>query len=375
MKQSISIIVFLLSVVIIYLFKIPYTYALEEHIKNMFENRVGLLANSNSCVSKNYLRAIVGKSKNYDNCPLDELEGAEIYYSFQSELLKTYIDNDYISSARVIEKYTNLERFNNYISDTNYLKMLKNKAEMYDLTQLIEKAKLEIEYDREQGAFIEPSTKFKIDTGIKFGLFEERYCTKTKFKKEVIGALGDLNMYEGCLVQLEKNETFPSLISLRDQNIFGTHYLLSYSEVTNISNLAQHAASTTLDLFYDGHWMFFSGSIVFSNNTLTEQNICLDSGAVSSYLSPRFYRNVRDSLIDEKVIKLTSDNDSGTDSALGKIVGSLIVVVGGKEIKLIDTPALFRHPNLSQCDLVIGQDVMKKMKRIDTKNRTITFSI
>lgn len=369
------IMLFFLAIVNIYFFKISNAYALEEHIKNMFENRVGLLANSNSCVSKNYFRAIIGNSKNYKKCPLDELEGAEIYYSFQSELLETYIDNDYVSSARVIKKYISLERFNNYISDTNYLKMLKNKAEMYDLTQLTEKAKLKIEYNREHGAFIEPSTKFKIDTGIKFGLFEERFCTKTKFKKEVIGALGDLNMYEGCLVQLGKNETFPSLISLRDQNIFGTHYLLSYSEVVNISNLAQNSASTTLDLFYDGHWMFFSGSIVFLNKTLTEQNICLDSGAVASYLSPRFYRNVRDSLIDEKVIKLTSDNDSGTDSALGKIVKSLIVVMGGKELKLIDTPVLFRHFNLSQCDLVIGQDVMKKMKKIDTKNRTITFSI
>lgn len=369
-------VVFLFHIIVIFsFFKFSNSYALEQHIKNMFENRVGLLVNSHSCVSKNYFKAIIGDSKNYYDCPLDELEGAEIYYSFQSELLKTYIDNDYVSSAAVINKYTNLEGFNNYISDTNYIKVLEKKAEMYEATRLTKKSKLKLEYNSEQGAFIEPSTNFKIDTGIKFGLFEEKFCKKTKFKKEVIGALGDLNMYEGCLVQLGKGEIFPSLISLRGQNVFGTHYLLSYSEVANISNKAQTSASTTLDLFYDGHWMFFTGSMRLLNITLTEQNICLDSGAVTSYLSPRFYRNVRDSLFDVKVVKLKSANDSGNDSALGKIVKSLVLVVEGNELELFDTPVLFRHFNLSQCDLVIGQDILKSMKKIDVQNRTITFSL
>lgn len=103
-------------------------------------------------------------------------------------------------------------------------------------------------------------------------------------------------------------------------------------------------------------------------------NLCIDTGAKSTLLTPKGYKKIRDSLRDVEFKKLTIEGIGGGSSALVKIIPSISIITDNREIKLKNVPALLKVAPFPHCDVVLGMDALfNTLHSIDFKNSLITL--
>lgn len=342
---------------------------------NLFlSNDLVALSEARTCLSAKYLSALTGDNSDH-NCIPRESSGLQIYYDMQSELISSYWSLEFKKANQIVLSALKKKALIDYIDNDIYVTHLRNDAKRYLQIHLALKTTLRVQANHNKGAFISvlEDEAYQVDTGVRFAVTNASKCEKNDIlSKNIIGALGKKTKMSQCLI-IVQNDKIPALISDITLPLIGMRYLLSYDKIINAEKEQKIQKQYGKRIYYDGYWLFFRSSIKFSASEFHDVNICLDTGAKNSYLSPKIYSKSKHLLQNKEVVIVSADSQMGSQSNLGKIIDEIEINLNSRTITLSDIPIFVRHNSLEQCDLIAGFDILQNFVSLDISNRSIYF--
>ena len=341
------------------------------------------LAHHGSCLSTVYLNSI-NTNKIPDTtrkvCSECELFKGNFYYFYNCNIIRhnEFSNNyQYDKAKEYLEKIIN--SLDENIEDRNAIQTsLKNKIQLLELAKqqrvsMRKKVKVE-NMDAVSLKINKEDVTFTLDTRAEFSAIKtiKNHLTQGAKSYQVKSYSGKISSTLATLIETSNEETL-LFYNNSMYNLLGLNYIRQFEEI-EFNNTEVGKTSSSTPLYQDGTNLFFRAQL-FTPYKSMAINSCIDTGAKETIITPKLYREVRHHYLNREILQFSYDDFNGENVNLAKLLDYGEIVIEDFKIIIQDTPMLFRLAQESVCDVVLGQDVLKKnLHKINFKSNSVTFN-
>ncbi|MBB1307775.1 hypothetical protein [Pseudoalteromonas sp. SR43-5] len=298
------------------------------------------------------------------------------YYCFYLNYSSNYKNNDYYEAKRYLEMMLNHLNTNSdfsalkqpVVEKINILNILNKVTE----TPVLRSGTLKLENFKKELTINHKNIVFTLDTGSEFNSLSIDENSEFGGAINVTSVQGGTKGFDYIIRKSDTSDTNHLFIVSPNYNLLGRSYFKNY----NILLFGNGKNNTlTVPLRDDGQNIYFIGELSIGDNKFSGINYCLDTGSIKTFVAPKMYLKLRNNLLSVGVSTFSIDSFTGNQSALGKVIPKFKLTFGSQPYILKNVPAYFRSKRVDICDVVLGQDFLKKtLVSIDFKNNQIIFS-
>lgn len=315
------------------------------------------MASKGSCVSDSYLISI-GSSyhmtlKHVNECK--QCLGDDIYGYYCDIAKYNYFlrVSDYSNASGILDKISTSSIYS--FLDGEFKKSITMKSNYLSKLSIGRKIKYkEMTLEKHEGRFY--FNNYLVDSG-------SSYST-SKLCVEKLGGV-EVNFISGTQRELNLCIDEESFVTVQySENILGVLDILSSDHINFGDEKGIHYKQT---LYIDNETFFFIAE--YNGDKI---NICLDSGAVSTLSTSKFFSKIKDMLVGTPTSIMNINNSFLAMSVRAKILERFKIYLGDHEITLENVPVLIDRIQWSHCDLIAGSDfISNNLKVMDIKNNAI----
>lgn len=211
---------------------------------------------------------------------------------------------------------------------------------------------------------------YTIDTAAGFSSTTSVAIQSEYFNANTISLSGNIQTQTMSLVKLFENES-PTYVK-SNKNLIGIFDLLQFSSIKISGNEVDR--SDFINLYRDQNTFFFNSQSRIQNKKFDNLNLCIDTGSEQSFIMPKLYKRIRDTIQQKPIVVLKASETTGDMNRLGRIVDKIELNINGYDHVIYNIPAMFRSNSANICDVLLGQDFLgEKMSQISLKERWVSF--
>lgn len=331
-------------------------YELDEIYKKIYNLEISEIKKENDCLSILYINSTIGAelSKDALGACIGESGLVGGYYLHLANYNYSIYKLNYKLAAESlklaqqtkveIEKKINASTVGDeFINDKIHLISLQNAEKNNDAVYLKKKGNKFIYHDPISGQ------EFLFDTGSLFWSVKPDLCSKVVGKSiGVTGSNGSTSAFRICAMSTHH---YSGYALMADKNIAGLMLALSKRSVVFGNDINQK--SRRVNFYFDNDLIIISDTATF-NSVKYDINICIDSGAKDSFITPKMYRKIRSSIKESKITPLVINSFTGNNLTYGRI----IKFFSSNFFTLKNIYAVSNGDIMPPCDLVIGNDFL-----------------
>lgn len=326
-------------------------------------NKLQLFESEGSCEASNYLALLRGNNITPEACiSSNKSVIINILIAEYSTLLSS---GEFLKAKLTLLKLAEVTR-TDYSSELDFIN-LNEKSTFYGSEKHLEYGK-----DFKIKLFLNGElTEFTIDSGALFSVINENSLNGSyqRYAKFFKSAFGKEISVEYSLLDVSGFGKSVFLIH-NTESVLGHNIL---SKIDLVKSISYSSLDSKISYFKDGANVFLNGIVEMNGNFFLNKNICLDTGGESSFITSKFYKEVRSLIKNTPVKKLVSMDIAGNSSLIAREASNINIKFNGTTVYIKKIPAVFHGDLASTCDIVLARDILKERLTAIDFRRNIIF--